>query len=93
MSLNTVGIDELIQSLTEMRDKYPHAKQVVFRTRDDDGYTVYAKDCYLMYEDIMCIDATERYAYDIIYDDEDYFKEDYPGMEWNPTGYIVLDID
>lgn len=93
MSLNTVGIDDVIQSLIEMRDKYPHAKQVAFRTHDDDGCTVYARDCYLMHEDIMCVDAKERYDYDIIYDDEDYFKEDHPDMEWKPTSCIVFDID
>lgn len=93
MGLNTIHIDELIQSLNEMRKKYPHAEQVAFRVCDDERGMMYTRDCYLVQEDVMCVDAKSVYDYDIIYDDEDYFKEDHPDMEWQPTSCIVFDLD
>lgn len=91
MALQTVNIDELIARLTEIRDKDPSATEVVFRFYSDNE-TWYARDCYLVHEDIMCVPCEEEDE-DIVYDDEDYFKEIYPDREWNPTEYIVFDID
>lgn len=91
MTLQTVNIDELIARLTEMRDKYPSATEVAFRFYSDNE-TWYARDCYLVREDIMCVPCEEEDK-DIVYDDEDYFKEIYSDKEWEPTEYIVFDID